>query len=108
MTAIVTCGGKQYRVSNGVKILVDRIDKNPGEEVHLKDVLAVTRGDKTEFGSPLVEGADVVAVVKKHLRGTKITVFKKRPKKGYKRTIGHRQSLTELQIEKIILGEKNG
>ena len=105
MTAIVMYGGKQYRVSSGTRFLVGRVDKSPGEKVHLKDVLWVSRGDKTEFGSPLVEGAEVLAIVKKHLRGPKITVFKKRPKKGYKRTLGHRQSLTELQVEKIVFGE---
>ncbi len=101
MYAIVRTGGKQYKVEEGQKIVVEKIEAEPGQEVVLEEVLMVSREGERIFGKPLVEGAKVIAKVVEQKKGEKIIVFKKKPKKGYKKKIGHRQLLTVLQIEKI-------
>jgi len=101
MYAIVRTGGKQYKVEEGQKIVVEKIEAEPGQEVVLEEVLMVSREEERIFGKPLVEGAKVIARVVEQKKGEKIIVFKKKPKKGYKKKIGHRQLLTVLQIEKI-------
>ena len=101
MYAIVRTGGKQYKVEEGQKIVVEKIEAEPGQEIVLEEVLMVSGEGNKIFGKPLVEGAKVIARVVEQKKGEKIIVFKKKPKKGYKKKIGHRQLLTVLQIEKI-------
>ena len=101
MYSIVSVKGKQYRVEEGTKIFVDRLQEKVGEEVTLDKVLFVKKDDKTSVGKPTVADAKVVAEVTRHLRSPKIIVFKKHRKKGYKKTSGHKQDLTELKIKKI-------
>jgi large subunit ribosomal protein L21 len=98
--AIVRTGGKQFRVEPGAKIRVPAFNQEVGASVEL-EVLA-TLGDKdTRIGAPLVEGAKVTATVLDHGREPKIVVFKKKRRKHYKRTKGHRQGFTTLKIESI-------
>jgi len=102
MNAIVSIGGKQYNVKPGDKILVEKIDKNPGEEIVIKDVLWLKK-DNNEIivGKPTIENAKITANVISHKPGPKLIIFKKRSKKGYKKKIGHRQKYTEIEIKDI-------
>jgi large subunit ribosomal protein L21 len=102
MYAVILTGGKQYRVEKGNIVLVEKLVSNPGEEIVLDKVLIVGDTDKATIGRPLVEGAKVLAEVVRQTRGAKVIVFKKRSKKGYKKTQGHRQYFTELKIKEIV------
>ncbi|MDR0617391.1 MAG: 50S ribosomal protein L21 [Endomicrobium sp.] len=102
MYAIIRTGGKQYRVEEGLNLVVEKLkEAEVGQEVVLTDVLLLADGDKATVGKPLVEGASVVAKVVSQKRASKILVFKRKPKKGYKKLQGHRQYVTELEITKI-------
>jgi len=94
--AIIRTGGKQFRVENGSKVRVPSVKGEVGASVEL-DVLATA--DK--IGAPLVDGAKVTATVLDHGRDAKIVVFKKKRRKHYKRTKGHRQGYTTLKIESV-------
>lgn len=98
--AIVRAGGKQFRVEKGATLRVPSRNEEVGASVEL-DVLAVGADNETRLGSPLVEGAKVTAKVMDHGRATKIVVFKKKRRKHYKRTKGHRQGFTTVKIESI-------
>lgn len=98
--AIVRTGGKQFRVEKDAKVRVPSLDQEVGASIDL-DVLAAADGDSTRVGSPLVEGAKVTATVVEHGRAPKIIVFKKKRRKQYKRTKGHRQGYTTLKIDSI-------
>jgi large subunit ribosomal protein L21 len=99
--AVVQTGGKQYRVSEGDVVDVELLTTPEGESVTLGHVLAVSNGENLTVGSPTVAGATVTATVVKHYRGDKVVSFKKKRRKGYKRKMGHRQELTQLQITKV-------
>ncbi|KXG74631.1 50S ribosomal protein L21 [Fervidicola ferrireducens] len=101
MYAIIETGGKQYRVSEGDVIRVEKLRAQEGETVELDRVLAVSDGEKLMVGQPVLENAKVTATVLKHGKGKKIIVFKYKPKKNYRRKKGHRQPYTEIKIEKI-------
>jgi large subunit ribosomal protein L21 len=102
MYAIVKTGGKQYKVEEGLNLVVEKLDAEEiGAEITLGEVLMVADGDKAVIGKPVVEGATVTAKVISQTRAPKILVFKKKPKKGYKKMIGHRQYMTEVEITKI-------
>ncbi len=101
MLAIIKTGGKQYLVSLGEKIKIEKIDKEEGKEIVFKEVLLVEKNRKLEIGSPLVKGAKVTGKVLKQGKGKKIIVFKYKPKKRYKKKKGHRQLFTEVEIVKI-------
>jgi len=101
--AIVETGGKQYRVSEGQVIEVEKLDAPAGDTVTLDRVLMVADGEQVRVGKPLVEGAQVQARVVNQGRGHKVIVFKYKPKIRYRVKSGHRQSITRLQIEKIIV-----
>lgn len=98
--AIIKSGGKQFRVEKGGTVRVPLIDKQAGETVEL-DTLVIGGGDEAKIGAPLVDGAGVSATVVDHGRGEKIIVFKKKRRKQYKRTQGHRQGYTTLKIDSI-------
>lgn len=100
MFAIIETGGKQVKVEEGQTIWVEKLDVNEGDLFTFDQVLFVG-GDSVKVGSPVVEGASVTAKVEKQGRGKKITVFKYKAKKNYKRKQGHRQPYTKLTIEKI-------
>ena len=100
--AIIETGGKQYRVSVGDRIAVERLPDEEGGEITIDRVLLVGGDGATRVGTPVVAGATVTATVDDHFRGEKIVVFKYKPKKRYRRTMGHRQSLTRIRIEEIV------
>lgn len=98
--AIVRAGGKQFRVEQGATVRVPSLKQEVGASVEL-EVLATTDDKQTRVGAPAVEGAKVTATVIDHGRAAKIIVFKKKRRKHYKRTQGHRQGYTTLKIESI-------
>jgi len=98
--AIIETGGKQYKVEEGQTIEVEKLPLEVGAEVKLDRVLLVA-GDEVKVGKPTVEGAKVLATVVEQGKGKKVTIFKFKPKKHYKRTLGHRQHHTRLRIDKI-------
>ena len=102
MFAIFVTGGKQYKVSEGDVIFVEKLGVAEGEKVTFDKVLAVN-GESLVVGAPYVEGASVAAKVVKSGRGKKIYVFKYKAKKNEKKKIGHRQAYTKVRIEKIAL-----
>ena len=99
--AIVETCGKQYRVEEGARLRVDAHLDKPGAQIALDKVLLVKTDAGVQIGNPTVAGATVTAEVLVHDRGPKIIVFKKRSKKTYKKTQGHRQDYTDLLIKKI-------
>ena len=99
--AIIVTGGKQYRVAEGDVIFVEKLDVEAGETVKFDKVLAVIDEESSVFGTPVVEGAVVTASAIKTGKGKKIRVYKMKPKKGYRKTQGHRQPYTKVQIEAI-------
>ena len=101
MYAIVKVGGKQYRVEKGDSLVVDRMREDEGAKVTLEPLLF--RSDKTVFEGADLEKVKVEAVVTGHERGKKIRVLKFKPKRGYKRTMGHRSELTRLEIKDLKL-----
>ncbi|MDQ6885153.1 MAG: 50S ribosomal protein L21 [Candidatus Dormibacteraeota bacterium] len=101
MFAIVAASGKQFKVSEGDRILVDRVPEEVGSSVRLDSVLLLGGDVKPVVGTPLVEGALVDATVVAHRSGEKLIVFKFEARKRHRRKIGHRQQLSELQIGAI-------
>lgn len=101
--AIIETGGKQYEVSLGSVIKVEKLEIPEGEVFETDKVLLVRTPEQIFVGTPYVAGAKVVAKVRQHARGEKIIVFKFKPKKRYMRKKGHRQWFTELQIEQIFV-----
>jgi large subunit ribosomal protein L21 len=101
MYAVVKTGGKQYRVTSGDVIKVERLEGEAGGKIEFDQVLMVGNGDKTTVGSPLVSGAKVIAEIIAQDRGPKIIVFKKKRRQNYRRKNGHRQDLTVLRIKDI-------
>ena len=101
MYAVIQTGGKQYKVSEGDVIYVEKLGVEDGATVTFDEVLAVGEGDKLTVGAPYVSGAAVTGTVEKTGKGKKITVMTYKPKKGEKRKMGHRQPYTKVQIEAI-------
>ena len=101
MYAVVETGGKQYRVTTGDKLEIERLTVEAGKAVTFDRVLLVNLDGKVHIGSPTVANATVVADVLEHKRGEKKIAFKMRRRKGYHRTVGHRQELTVVQIKEI-------
>ncbi len=101
MYAIVKTGGKQYRVSEGQSLRVEKLAGDPGDAVTLEEVLLVGGDGQTRIGTPRVAGAVVNAEIVRQDRAKKIIVFKKKRRKGYHKKQGHRQSYTELKITGI-------
>jgi len=99
--AIIRTGGKQYQVSAGSLLRVEKISGNVGDTVELKDVLAVVDGDNARIGQPTVEGAVVTARIVEQDKAKKVLVFKKKRRKGYRVKRGHRQMFTALKIADI-------
>ncbi len=101
MVAIFVTGGKQYKVTEGDVIFVEKLGAAEGETVSFDQVLAVVDGENSKFGAPTVDGASVSAKVIKNGKSKKIIVQKMKAKKNYRRRQGHRQPYTRLQIESI-------
>jgi large subunit ribosomal protein L21 len=101
MYAIVEMAGQQFKVSPGTKVYVNRLDAKEGTTVEFDNVLLVDNDGKIEVGAPRVEGVKVTATVLSHLKGDKVIVFKKKRRKGYQKSNGHRQYLTQVLIDAV-------
>jgi large subunit ribosomal protein L21 len=96
-------GARQYRAAIGDTIRVEKLALDPGEQIELAEVLLVVDDNEVRIGQPTVEGAKVLATVVAQEKGPKITVFKYRPRKRYRRHAGHRQLYTRLRIDEIVV-----
>ena len=104
MFAIIQTGGRQVKVTPGAVITVDHFAAVPGEQVSIDRVLLVSKdGGECVTGAPFVSGARVVGVVDGDVRGEKIRVFKKKRRKQYRRTKGHRSTFTKVQVKEIVI-----
>ena len=103
MKAVIVTGGKQYTVSEGDVLYIEKLNVEADETVKFDQVLAVLDGENTKVGTPVVEGASVEAKVVKNGKAKKIVVFKYKAKKNEKKKIGHRQPYTKVEITKIAL-----
>ena len=101
MYALMEFKGKQYRAEKGAILPVDKIDAEPGSQLDIESVLLVS-GDTVSVGAPYVKGASVKAVVEGHEKAKKIIVFKYKPKKDYRRKMGHRQQYSVIKIQDIV------
>jgi large subunit ribosomal protein L21 len=101
MYAVIKTGGKQYKVAAGEKIKVEQIAADVGQEITIDQVLAVGNGADLKVGSPLVAGASVQATVVAQGKHDKVHIFKMRRRKHYRKSQGHRQTFTELQISAV-------
>jgi len=101
MYAVIRSGGKQYKVAPGQTIRLEKVAGDAGSKVELGDVLLVENEGNVQVGSPLVANAKIQATVLEHDRAKKILVFKKKRKKQYRRTQGHRQDYTSVRIDSI-------
>jgi large subunit ribosomal protein L21 len=101
MYAVVRTGGKQVRVAPGDAVRVEKLDGAVGDRVELEEVLLVGGEGDARIGTPLVDGAKVLGTITAQGRGEKITVFKMKRRKGYRRKAGHRQFYTEVRVDEI-------
>jgi large subunit ribosomal protein L21 len=103
MYAVIKTGGKQYRVSPGDSVEVEKLPHEVGEQIDLDQVLLVANGAGLQVGRPLVKGAVVKATVTRQVKGRKVIIFKHRSSKRYRRKRGHRQNYTRLRIDEIVV-----
>lgn len=101
MYAIVDIKGQQFKVTENQTIYVNRLDAGEGDTVEFDQVLLIDNDGKCKVGTPVLDGAKVTGTVKSHVKGDKVIVFKKKRRKGYQKSNGHRQSLTRLEINGI-------
>jgi large subunit ribosomal protein L21 len=101
MFAIIETGGKQYRVEEGLELNVDLLKAETGDNLSIDSVLLIDKDGDTKIGEPFVQGAKVECEVLGHIRGKKIVVFHKLPKKDARKTQGHRQDYTQLKVKSI-------
>ena len=101
MYAVIKTGGKQFKVTEGDTLKVEKLSTEVGKVLNLNSVLTLVDGDKVTIGTPIVKGASVGATVISHGRGDKVKIFKMNRRKGYRKSQGHRQSFTEIKIDKI-------
>jgi large subunit ribosomal protein L21 len=99
--AVLETGGKQYRVTTGATLEIERLDAEAGKDVTLDTVLALSDGKELKIGMPYVKGAQVTLTIIGHKRGPKVINFKKKRRKGYDRRVGHRQELTVASVKSI-------
>jgi large subunit ribosomal protein L21 len=99
--AIIRSGGKQFRVEEGAMVRVPSINKQVGEAIELEALVVSGQNGDVKIGSPVIDGAKIAATVVNHGRGEKIIVFKKKRRKQYKRTRGHRQDYTTVKVDSI-------
>ena len=98
MYPVISTGGKQYRVASGAKLKIEQLAADVGSEIVIDQVLMVADGDNVSLGTPLVAGASVTAKIVSHGRGDKVHIFKMRRRKHYRKSQGHRQNYTEIEI----------
>ncbi|HXK32356.1 MAG TPA: 50S ribosomal protein L21 [Candidatus Paceibacterota bacterium] len=102
MLAVIKTGGKQYIVSPGNKIKIEKIEKKEGSEIAFSDVLLLEKNKKVEIGLPHLKGIKVLGKILKHGKAKKVIAFKYKAKKRYKVKKGHRQPFTEVEILKVV------
>ncbi len=105
MYAVISTGGKQYKVSKGDIVEIEKLDVQEGDTVEFDSVLMISDDSDVKIGKPLLKGAKVSAKAVEQKKGKKIIIFKKKRRKQYRRTRGHRQLLTAVKIEDIISGD---
>ena len=103
MYAIVEIAGQQFKIEKDRKIFVHRLKAEEGSQITLDRVMLLENDGKVKVGSPYVKGAEVTATVLNHLKGEKVLVFKKKRRKGYQKMNGHRQYLTSIKIDDIVV-----
>ena len=101
MYALIKTGGKQYRVAEGDTLRVEKIEGKVGEVVEFEEVLMIANGERVEIGRPMLKDSKVVGEIVEQGKGEKITVFKSKRRKGYRKKQGHRQQYTALRIKEI-------
>ena len=101
MYAVIRSGGKQYRVSQGGSLRVEKLPGEVGSSVTLDDILMIGGEGDVKIGTPKVDGAEITGTIVAQGRGAKIRVFKMKRRKGYRRTQGHRQDYTEIRVDSI-------
>ena len=101
MYAVIETGGKQYKVSEGDVIYIEKLDVEAGADVSFDKVLLIGEGSDVKVGAPVVDGVSVAAKVIKNDKAKKVIVYKYKPKKGYHKKQGHRQPYTKVEITKI-------
>lgn len=101
MYALIKTGGKQYRVAEGDTLRVEKIEGKVGEVVEFEEVLMIANGERVEIGMPMLKDSKVVGEIVEQGKGEKITVFKSKRRKGYRKKQGHRQQYTALRIKEI-------
>jgi large subunit ribosomal protein L21 len=104
MYAVIKTGGKQYRVTEGSTLKVEKLEADEGASVELDQVLMVADGDDVKIGAPYLEGGKVTATIKQHGRGRKVHIVKFRRRKHHLKRQGHRQAFTELEVTGISAG----
>ncbi len=102
MYAVITTGGKQYKVAPGDVVRVESLDAKKGDTIELKDVYMIADGDKVSVGKPTLPSAKVTAEVVEQGRGEKLIIFKHRKRKGFRKTTGHRQNYTAIKVKDIL------
>ena len=102
MYAIVEIAGQQFKVEQGNKVYVHRLEANEGSKVEFSKVLLMDKDGKVQIGTPSVDGAKVAATVLSHVKGDKVIVFKKKRRKGYQKSNGHRQQFSQILIDGIL------
>jgi large subunit ribosomal protein L21 len=102
MYAVIQTGGKQYRVSQGDLITIEKLEGAAGDRIELNSVLMVGEGDQVTVGRPWLEQARVVGTIVRQERGPKVLIYKHKRRKGYQKRQGHRQSLTLLRVTDIV------
>ena len=100
--AVIRTGGKQYRVTEGATLTIEKLAGNPGDAIEFTDVLLRHDGSSAKVGAPLVEGAKVSGVILRQDRGPRILVYKKKRRKNYRRRMGHRQWETTVRVTSIV------
>jgi large subunit ribosomal protein L21 len=108
MYAVIQTGGKQYRVSQGDVIAVEKLEGSPGDRVEIAPVLIVGEGQQVAIGRPHLEHARVVGTIVRQMRGPKVVVFKYKRRKGYQKKQGHRQWQTLVRVTDILTGVAAG
>lgn len=101
MFAVFETGGKQYKVSVGDELNIEKIDAEPDGKIELKNILMIANGDDVKVGFPTIENAVIICHVVDYVAGKKIYVFKSKRRKGYRRKIGHRQKYIRIYIDEI-------
>jgi len=101
MYVIVKIAGQQFKVEKDQEIFVHRLDGNPGDQIAFDEVLLKDNDGKISVGTPTIEKAKVNATIIEHLKGDKVIVFKKKRRKGYQKSNGHRQQFSKIKIDKI-------